>query len=1081
VETREPEALASPFFVLRTPLLPVATLLALSSGLRAPAAWRAGENDLEEVLAHDRRAVGEGLRALALAPIVREALFLASPSFDDGLEAWLADPDGARAHHVTETLLRYVTRMCARPTPFGLFAGCSVGAIADHTTLELEPAGAYRKRTRFDMHYLTELAQGFERDPALRGTLKYRPNSTLYWSAGQIRYAEGRIDPETKERRNDLVSVDGTPQLEAALQRAAEGATSAEVARAVVERLGPDVADEAREYVSTLVDNQVLVSEMAPDVTGGPPVQGFVDTLSARGQGEHAESLRQAQHELLAMDAAGLGVPVARYRAFADRLRALPAAVDPARLLQVDLFKPAPSARIGPAVLREIERGVELLYRVCPGGEPDSLRRFRESFARRYGNGEVPLTVALDHERGVGFETDADSSEPSPLLVGLPFQAEAGAPSVPFGAREQWLVRRWSEIVRDGGSEWVLEDRDLAALDVKNDRPRPDAFAVMASFAASSSSALDAGEFRVWLHGTTGPSGARLLGRFCTGDDELRRRVEEHLAAEEALRPDAIFAEIVHLPQGRLGNVLCRPVLRRFEIPYLARSGAPEERQIPLSDLRVSVPDKMGERIQLRSARLGKEVLVRLTSAHNYLGADLPIYRFFCALQAQGTCGGLAWSWGPLEGAPWLPRVTRGKLVLSLARWHVASDEIDPLLKSSGAARYREAQRLRERRRLPRWVSVSEADHVLPLDLDSAVAVDVLLQLSKNRKELRLTEIFFEPGELCVRGPEGLFSHEVIVPVVRSRGASATAPPPEPTRQSAHVVRSYAPGSEWLYARIFTGTVTADAVLTELVRPLIERTTAAQAVDRWFFIRYGEGGWQVRLRLHGDPRRLAADVLPALSEAIEPWQDGRVWRLELDTYDREVERYGGEAGIDLAERVFHVDSEAVVAIVDTLGGDEGQDARWRVALVGIDHLLDGLGLDLASRIETMTRLRRSFGRTHRVDTAFEARLGAKFRAERRRIEPLVIEGASEPLLAAALAALASRKERLDPLLSRLRERDGHGQLTVPLPVLADSYVHMFVNRLLRSDHLAHELVLYDFLLRLYESKAARLKARVTGR
>src|SRR5262249_61048858 len=78
-------------------------------------------------------------------------------------------------------------------------------------------------------------------------------------------------------------------------------------------------------------------------------------------------------------------------------------------------------------------------------------------------------------------------------------------------------------------------------------------------------------------------------GRFCPGDPGFHRQVEEPLRAEEALQPDAVFAEIVHLPEGRLGNILARPVLRAYEIPYLGRASVPPDRQIPVTDLRVSV------------------------------------------------------------------------------------------------------------------------------------------------------------------------------------------------------------------------------------------------------------------------------------------------------------------------------------------------------------------------------------------------------------------------------------------------------------------------------------------------------------
>ena len=53
-----------------------------------------------------------------------------------------------------------------------------------------------------------------------------------------------------------------------------------------------------------------------------------------------------------------------------------------------------------------------------------------------------------------------------------------------------------------------------------------------------------------------------------------------------------------------------------------------------------------------------------------------------------------------------------------------------------------------------------------------------------------------------------------------------------------------------------------------------------------------------------------------------------------------------------------------------------------------------------------------------------------------------------------------------------QDKLSYRQLTLPLPELAVSYLHMHANRLLRSAHRAQELVLYDFLARLYQSQAA---------
>jgi hypothetical protein len=67
-----------------------------------------------------------------------------------------------------------------------------------------------------------------------------------------------------------------------------------------------------------------------------------------------------------------------------------------------------------------------------------------------------------------------------------------------------------------------------------------------------------------------------------------------------------------------------------------------------------------------------------------------------------------------------------------------------------------------------------------------------------------------------------------------------------------------------------------------------------------------------------------------------------------------------------------------------------------------------------------------------------------------------------------------RSDRLAPIAAALREREEAGQLVVA--DLALSFAHMHVNRLLRSAQRRQELVLYEFLDRLYESRAARARS-----
>ena len=59
---------------------------------------------------------------------------------------------------VRPTFTDLAERLSGRPTPFGLFAGCSVGTIGDETRLEVASQAEYRRHTRLDMDYLFALA-----------------------------------------------------------------------------------------------------------------------------------------------------------------------------------------------------------------------------------------------------------------------------------------------------------------------------------------------------------------------------------------------------------------------------------------------------------------------------------------------------------------------------------------------------------------------------------------------------------------------------------------------------------------------------------------------------------------------------------------------------------------------------------------------------------------------------------------------------------------------------------------------------------------------------------------------------------
>lgn len=1123
---------ASGFFALRSPLLPVEALEDWMDGSRLAdlvgcdrGVGLEGLDDetLAEALAADRSSLRERLVALVETPEVAEALFVASPDFHQALVAWRERPNHPDHARVEAALVRYVLRMITRATPFGLFSGCSVGTLtppeAPKTRLDLAPRTDAQRHSRLDNDYLFALGEALSHG-ALADELPVFPNSTLYRVAGRLRYAESRL--AGRRRTYHLVAVDPDPYLDATLERARGGASPRELARALADDLAREAAeegwdddevptlDEVRDYVGELMASQLLVPELSPPVTGEEPVHDLVAQLSRLPGSETAQEaarrLDGARQELARLDARGIGsTSPERYREIAAALEPLGTEVELARLFQVDLMKPARHLELGPGVVEEIDRAVELIHRIQPatptGGR---LEEFARAFVERYEDGRlVPLSEVLDEEMGIGFERQANVlADASPVLQGLPWGGAAGpAPgTVPWGAGWAHLLERLRQVWTDGSRVLELTDRDVERLTHPDPRPLPDAFVTRVEIAARDTDAIGRGEYRLLLGFVGGPSGANLLGRFCHASPELARRVREHLADEQAHDREAIYAEIVHLPEGRIGNVLSRPVLRSHEIPFLGRSGAPSDRQIPVGDLLVTVT---GGTVQLWSKGLGCRVHPRLTTAHNYSRESLGLYRFLASLQTQGVAPGLQWSWGALEAAAFLPRVTRGRLVLARARWSVPAEELSPVREAAdihgtdSAPFSRAVETWRRGRGIDRRVAVADGDHELLVDFAHPLVVASFYDLVKNRPKFELVEIYPPLDELPTRSPEGRFVAEILVPYVRRRpeangdasGESGepvdrATPAPDQERRapaadgSEPVRRIFPVGSSWAYAKLYTGSSTADRVLTQVIAPVRRAVLASGAARSWFFIRYGDPAWHLRVRFQGEPERLLGEVLPVLRDHLEAAGGERlVWRFQLDTYEREVERYGGPGGIELAEELFAVDSDAVLALAALLEGDAGADERWRLALYGVDRLMADFGLDLAARERFARRHREAFARRFRVEgSGFTRALAPKLRGERRELDRLLFGERPHPELEPGLAVLDERSRRGEPLVAELLRRTGDGRIPDPPEALLASLVHMFVNRLTRSGGPEHEMVIYDFLSQLYASRRARERA-----
>lgn len=177
---------------------------------------------------------------------------------------------------------------------------------------------------------------------------------------------------------------------------------------------------------------------------------------------------------------------------------------------------------------------------------------------------------------------------------------------------------------------------------------------------------------------------------------------------------------------------------------------------------------------------------------------------------------------------------------------------------------------------------------------------------------------------------------------------------------------------KWLSVHVFLADpVQAERYLRERLDSAIRHWRDAGILDRWFFIRYWEGGPHLRIRVSGRVAAEEAGVIGTLAQGIGeyrsdnplareeyyrghsldgrqvevdelPWfEDGTVATID---YEPEVVRYGGEHAIAASERLFGLSSRIALDICRLTEGQPTGRLSVAFALMAVAILASGEGM-----------------------------------------------------------------------------------------------------------------------------------------
>lgn len=685
--------------------------------------------------------------------LTQEALYLSSNSLYNEILKQINQPD----EHILLSAVRYFSRMFMRCTPFGLFAGCSFGKWGDKTEIVL--SDSIKRTTRMDMVYLYEVSQYISKLETIKNKLVVYPNNTIYrTTSNHYRYVEFYY--QNGKRQHRISQFERDEVIDYILRISQNGITVEELKN---EKVSNDIDQiDWILYVEEILNSQILLSDLTPIVTGDDFLKKILLKIEGINYDESSVNLDNLRDisDILNKLGDNSKLNFALYDSIIDKVNKLGIHYDPKYLFQVDYVRLEKSAELSEEICTQLQDGIEMLINFSCKEPLVDLDNFKKSFLERYEMQAVPLLIALDPEIGIGYPVGQQYATGYSIIDNLNLpknDQEVENVSFKINSLQKLILNK---ILHENKNlnEIVIDDKDFDKLNTKKEN-LPMTLAVMCSLFNKQNEGIF-----IVLQSIGGSCAANMMSRFAYLDEKIDMLVKDITVKEcELYGSSFAVAEIAHSPEARVGNILQRPYVRGYEIPYLVATAFDKVDTILLSDIMVEIKDS---NIRLFSKTMNKTIIPKLTSAHNFKKNPTPVYRFLCDMQFLNENRNLSFSWGGLGGIlDYFPRVRYKNVILSLARRRISVSELNSFIDIKKMfVDWTKLHAWRNKNHIDDFSVLVDGDNKLYIDWNNTLSVLSFFKIVHRRNNILLEELFDDSGNSVVTDGVNRYRNEFIIP-----------------------------------------------------------------------------------------------------------------------------------------------------------------------------------------------------------------------------------------------------------------------------------------------------------------------------
>ena len=989
--------------------------------------------------------------------IFREAIYLASVEL---FEEWTRslnnkNCDLQKNRLLHKSILKYYIRSTTNCVPFGLFASYSI--LNKNISERKSKQDVFCKHIDIKASVISNIIDCINQSDKLQDIIYYRINGTLFISQKICNY----IDYHKTEfgKRNFVLSdLEFDSVLELIFSFCEEcPRTKSMLIDLLLQNVTPITYGEAKAYINELILSKILVSSLELHVNGKPPLLQIEDFLLQNYNEGWKEDLSLTtvmnmidSWKSILDNTNSLECNIDIYKKASNILGNIFPNYTMKNIVDVDLKRldiPTPLKASFDDDLYHIKKAISLLS-LFTIKRPEikynshkNIEKFKKAFLERYEDTEVPLLEVLNKEVGIGYIQGLSEPIDSILIDDL----NIIYPRSNFNnihsdsVSDKFWIRAITRAIAEKRISIDLKNEDLSVFNEEN-----------SDFVGTLPVIYTRSNNKIYIDSAGGESALHFVGRFTCKDVEAEEYGKIISQIEAECFPDKIVAEIIHFPTYESGTIAMRNVRREYEIPILNNCSDCVKR-IELNDLTISV---IQNKIVIKSRKYNKEVIPFLSCAQNFHYDTIPIFHFLCDIQVQyrGNLLALDYSSFIHQNFNFIPRIEYdNKIILSLARWKFDMSECYFFLDINNKIVFENFQKFREEQKIPRYVGIIEDENEpLIIDTENELLVELIGERLRKKGTISLSECIYD----FENTENNDYANQFIATFIGEKNHARLEL--KSRNKDIYIKRKFIPGDEWLYYKIYIGTNRADKILTTAIKTITEILEEAKIIDKWFFIRYNDPLFHIRLRFHYIKTENRDVIIEVFNKHIQQFVDDKsISKVEIVTYEREIERYFNE-NIEDSEELFFQDSKLIIQILYFLKFINGNTPRWVYALKNIHILLDTFGLSYSERGMLFERLYDGFSIEFNARKKVRKQIDLKFRDHFSMIEDFLSEAHEQDSM--------FRERQIWRFINNIKNRLSKDELYE----LISSHIHMSVNRLIKSYPRMHELALYGILQKYYK-------------